>query len=186
MKKYDGYEQTEAFTGDYETLEPTGYICIIVGAKVEEKDYGHLMRIAYDIVEGEHKEFYKRMFERKKENNSEAKWPGMYYQTVKSDGLGYFKGFIQAVEQSNSGYKWNWDEKKLIGKLFGGLFGEEEYLGNDNKVKTSVKCRYVKPVETIRSGDYKVPEIKRLNNTPEQTGSSYSGMEMPPDDDLPF
>lgn len=30
MKKYDGYEQAEAFTGEYEKLEAGGYVCKIL------------------------------------------------------------------------------------------------------------------------------------------------------------
>ena len=30
--------------------------------------------------------------------------------------LPFFKAFITAVEKTNAGYQWDWDEKKLIGK----------------------------------------------------------------------
>lgn len=42
----------------------------------------------------------------------------------------YFKGFITAVEESNPGYKWNWDEKTLKGKKIGIVFRMEEYSYN--------------------------------------------------------
>jgi len=163
MKKYDEYEGSEAFTGDFEVLEPGGYICKILQVTVEEKDYGHLMRIGFDISEGEHKDFYKRSFDRKKETNPDAKWPGMYYQTIKGSDIKYFKGFISAIENSNSGYKWDWDEKKLKGKLFGGVFGQEEFENRQGEVKLSTKCFYARSVEQIKKG-VEVPAIKRLKN----------------------
>lgn len=181
MKKYADYDQTEAFTGEFERLTPGGHICVILKVVVEEKDYGHLMRIAFDIANGENEGFYDRQFKRKKQNNPDVKWPGMYYQTVKEEDLRYFKGFIQAIEASNPGYKWDWDEKKLAGKLFGGVFGEEEYLANDGKIKTSVKCRYIRTVEQIKAG-VEIPETKRL-----QTNPGNFGQEIPfTDDDIPF
>jgi hypothetical protein len=183
MKKYDGYDNAEAFTGDYEQLEPGGYVCQILKVVSEEKDYGHLLRIGFDIVEGEHKEFYKRQHARKKETNPQAKWPGMYYQTVKEDDLRYFKGFIVAIESSNPGFKWAWDEQKLVGKLFGGVFGQEEYIIQQGKrageIGLSTKCRFIRTIEQVRNG-VDIPEVKQLNgghaNTPVEVDES----------DLPF
>jgi hypothetical protein len=180
MKKYEGYDSVEAFTGEFEKLPPGGYICVILKVAVEEKNYGHLMRIAFDIADGPHEGYYDRQFKRRKENNKDARWPGMFYQTIKEDSLQYFKGFMTAIEASNPGFKWDWDEKKLAGKLFGGVFGEEEYLGNDNKVRTSVKCMYVRSVEQIKAG-VKVPDAKKLEPYT-QFGQEVTFT----DDDIPF
>lgn len=183
MRKYENFDKVEAYTGEYEKLEPGGYVCKILQVKVEEKNYGHLMRIAFDIAEGEHKDYYKRLFDRTKQNGSnEVKWRGMYYQTVKEDSLQYFKGFITAIENSNLGYKWNWDEKTLVGKLFGGVFGEEEYKGADGKIKLGVKCMQVRSVDKIRNGEYTIPSVKKLS------ASADSGYTVVADEDseLPF
>jgi hypothetical protein len=185
MQKYDGYDKAVAFTGDFETLAAGGYVCKILKVTSEDKDYGTLLRIGFDIAEGEHKDFYKRSFERKKLTNSDAKWGGMYYQTVKQDDLKYFKGFMTAIEGSNSGFKWDWDEKKLVGKLFGGLFGEEEYERNDGEVGKSVKCKQVRTADKIRTGDFTIPEIKRLSGS--STSSNHVDMtDSEIDSELPF
>jgi hypothetical protein len=188
MKKYDGYDNVQAFTGEYERLEPGGYICRILKIEAVENDgtknYDTLLKIAYDIAEGDHKDYFRRQFERKKQSNPDAKWSGMYYQTVKSDDLRYFKGFITAIEQSNSGYKWNWDEQTLKNKIFGGVFGEEEYLGNDGKVRTSVKLQWVRSADKIRSGDFTVPEKKLLKGNVSQNNSQVDNVDDDPD--LPF
>ncbi len=151
--------------------------------QAEEKDYGTLLKIAFDIAEGEHEGYYKRRFESKKQSNPDAKWPGMYYQAAKQDDLRYFKGFITSIEASNPGFKWNWDEKKLVGKLFGGIFGEEEYEKTDGSIGTIVKCRFVRSVDAIREGKFKVPEKKRLQpsslNEPNYTTQDIL-------DELPF
>jgi len=185
MKKYDGYTQAEAFTGDYERIILGGHICVILKVVAEEKEYGTLLRIAFDIADGENEGFYDRQFKRKKQNNSEAKWPGMYYQTIKQDNLSYFKGFMTSIEKSNSGYVWDWDEKKLVGKLFGGIFGEEEYMGNDGTVKTSTKCRFVASVDKVKEG-VKIPEIKKLQNTSTGAGFQYGHEVNVDDSDIPF
>ena len=107
----------------------------------------------------------------------------MYHQTVRQDDLRYFKGFMTSIEASNPGFKWNWDEKKLAGKLFGGIFGEEEYEKQDGSIGTIVKCRFVRSVDAIREGKFKIPEIKRLQpsslNEPNYTTQDIL-------DELPF
>ena len=184
MERYESYDKTEAFTGEYETLTVGGKICRILKIAVESKDYGKLMRVAFDIAEGENAWYYKRLFDRKKETNPDAKWAGMYYQTIKDgEDMKYFKGFMTAIENSNPGFKWDWDENKLIGKLFGGVFAEEEYKGNDGDIKVSVKCRFVRSVEQIRKG-VKIPEIKRLNKNAGHIPVGYDHSEA--EADLPF
>lgn len=195
MKKFENWDKVEAkIPGEFETLKPGGYICKILQVKAEENDgtksYDTLLRIFFDIAEGEYKDYFKKQFERRKEQNPDAKWPGMYYQPVKADDLGYFKGFITAIEKSNPGYKWNWDEKTLVGKLFGGIFGEEEYEGNDGSIKTKVRCRFIRSVDTVRSGDFKIPELKplKLKNTSSYTSTENKSFEelLNNDDGFPF
>lgn len=180
MKQYDGYNEADAFTGEYEKLTPGGYICKILKVESEEKPYGDLLRIAFDIVEGEHEGFYKRSFENKKQFSEDAKWPGMYYQTIKQDDLRFFKGFITSLEASNNKFTWDWDEKKLVGKLFGGVFGEEEYRKNDGSIGMSCKCKSVRSVEAIKKGNFKRPDIKKLAED-----NSWTAVVID-DDELPF
>jgi hypothetical protein len=184
MKKYDGYDQAEAFTGDFEQITLGGHICKILKVTIEDKDYGQLMRIGFDIAEGEDKDFYKRQFNNAVKSNPDAKWRGMYYQTIKEDDLRFFKGFITVLENSNSGFKWDWDEKKLVGKLFGGVFGQEEYLNDKNEIKISTKCVFVRSTDQIRKG-VPVPEIKRLKNT-QSSNAPTSFYDNANTDDLPF
>ena len=196
MKRYDGYEQAEAFTGNFERLEPGGYICQILDVKAEEKDYGTLLRVAFDIAEGDNKGYFRQLFDKRKESYDNPKWPngGMYYQTVKSDDLRFFKGFITAIEESNSGYKWNWDENTLKGKVFGGIFGEEEYENNNGEIKAAIKCRWVRSADKVRSGDFEIPEKKALNNHSQPNNTNMSAAndfyntlaEGADDGDLPF
>ena len=185
LNKYkEAYNETGAFTtNDYETLEPGGYICTIKGVEVEKKHYGELFRISFDIWEGDKKGFYTRLYKSLKEKYDTARWSGMYYQSLSLKGMGYFKAFMESVEQSNNGYKWNWNADSLKGKLFGGIFGEEEYENNQGELKTIVKCMYVTTVGRIRNNNYTVPEKKVLQKS-DNAFSGFTGVDS--DDDLPF
>jgi hypothetical protein len=159
MKHYEGYAEAKAITGEFDSMVPGGYICKIKAVTCEDKPYGELLTIEFDIAEGEKKGFYQKQFDETK------KWYGKYYQTIKKDDLRFFKGFITAIEESNSGFKWNWDEKALVGKLFGAIFAEEEYQNDKGEVKVSCKCRQVRSVQAIKEGKFKVPELKKLSNS---------------------
>ena len=95
---------------------------------------------------------------------------------------GFFKGFITSVEESNPGYRFNWDELGLEGKLVGLVFGEEEYLGNDGKPHTSVKAQRARSVEAIRAG-VPGPQAKKLNAESAKPAQGFTEVE---DDELPF
>jgi hypothetical protein len=110
MQKYDNYETTEAFTGDFEQLELGGHVCRILKAEVVNKDYGQLLTIEFDIADGKQKGFFQKRYKESLDKNlSSAKWPnaGKYYQTIKKDDLRFFKAFNQAIEKSNDGYKFD-------------------------------------------------------------------------------
>lgn len=189
MKKLQGYDEAQALTGEYERLEAGGYICKIKGAKEETSKNGKKMLvIAFDIEEGEHKGFYQRQHEENMKNadpNNMPKWRGVYRQMLEGEkAVGYLKGLMTSLENSNTNFKWDWDEKKLTGLLFGGIFGEEEYERIDGSIGTSTKLKYIRTVQAIRDGKYKVPDIKKLPQKGEAFEEFLSNTNQ--DDDLPF
>lgn len=38
---------------------------------------------------------------------------GLFRQGYEGKQLPFFKGMITCIEESNEGYEWNWDEKRL-------------------------------------------------------------------------
>lgn len=167
VKKPNDWENTTAFTGTFQSLPAGGYICKIIKVKAEEKNGRERLAIAFDIADGEYVDFFYKDFNSKKAKDADAKWPvgGMYYQyTTTQDGKcnGFFKGMIENIKASNPQFEWDWDETSLHGMLFGGLFGREEYIGNDGKSHWSTKCQKFLPVEGIT--EMAAPEDKPLNN----------------------
>lgn len=190
MEKLNGYDEAQAITGEFETLEAGGYICKIINAKEEKSQSGkRMLVIAFDIAEGEHKDFYKKRYENlvksNKDPNTVIKWPnnGIYRQMLDGEYASrYLKGMMTALENSNSNFKWDWDEKKLVNLLFGGVFGREEYEGQDGKIKKATKLRWIRSVEKIRNGEFTIPEDILLEKT-ESNFTYNTGNEV---DDLPF
>ena len=73
------------------------------------------------------------------------------------------KGFTTAIENSNPGYTWDFNEKKLKGKVVGLVLGEEEFLNSSGKVCTRTYVAAVRSVDVIREGKFDVPELKKLS-----------------------
>lgn len=174
---------------DYAKVTPGGYVCGITAVEdvpySEELRKGDYLKIEYDIAEGELKNYYRDLYKAK------AFWGGSFIKSYKESALPFFKGFMTAVENSNSGYKWNNDEKTLLRKFVGLVLAEEEYKGNDGTVKTRLYVAAVHSADKIRKGEFEVPAIKRLNGTSNTsaaaTGTLPDGFEtVLVDGDLPF
>lgn len=202
MKKFNGYEETQVFEGG-QALTEGGKILKIIGAKVESYPNCDILKVAYDIVEGAEgeKDYFKTKHENDKKQDAAAKWKGVFDVFLpkddESDNDKYtkqaFKRFTTSVEKSNSGYTWNWDEKSLTGKFFGGVFGKEEFQTKDGDYKFAVKCRFANSVDTIKEGKFKIPEPKMTKEHREQKSASNQNIsttanyqEIPDTDGVPF
>ena len=169
IAKPKDWETAQAYTGESEQLTPGGHIVRIMGMRQEmSKNNKPMIVVAFDIEEGSASDgFYRRMHDNKKKFDAGAKWQGVIrYMLYGKDGVstnGFFKGFIGAVEESNPGFTWNWDERSVAGKLVGMVFGEEEYRKQDGNIGTSVKAQQARSVQAIRDG-VEVPAKKVLND----------------------
>lgn len=178
-----GYNSTEAVVvGESKKLPAGNYICEILNVKVEQSKSGRLMLvIQFDIKEGEYAKYYQNTYKASKESNPDAKYRGIYYQLMDGDNTKYYKGFLSSIEKSNNikidaenGY----DSNILIGKVFGGRFGEEEYEYNGD-IKTTTKLRYVVDVGSLEKQP--ILNVKKL----QMVDSDYS-VEPVSEDNLPF
>lgn len=196
MNKPHDWDTTTAATGEgYPQIPKGGYVCKVISAK-EEDIYNNrkALVIAFDIAEGEHKDYYKNRFESDKTNINivSPKWKGIYrlVETTKDGKTNPFlKGFITVVENSNKGYTFDFNEKTLKDKLFGGIFGYEEFM-TDNGVRSVVKCKLALSVNKIRNGDFKIPEDVIINKDSIGSSGSIPGFTPVTDneyeEDIPF
>ena len=182
------WDTAQAYTGDVERMTPGGHIVKIMNARMDMSKNGRpMLVVSFDICEGSPLDgFYRRKHDSRKNAGFTTGWGGVIrFMLYASDGVstnGFFKGFITSVEESNPGYRFNWDERGLEGKLVGLVFGEEEYLGNDGKPHTSVKAQQARSVEAIRAG-VPVPQAKKLNAESAKPVQGFTEVE---DDELPF
>ena len=171
------FAQTEVSGGtDFVRLPAGGYVCRIIKVEdhAEEKPY---LRVVYDIAEGQYAGYYSD------EWGKENEWAHDMCQYYTPAAYGIFKGFLKAVDISNStdfegAAAEGFDEKVLVGQLVGLIIGEEEYESNDGSIKTRLRVRGSRPIQNIREGRFKYPEIKKLETDEAPTPIS--------DDEFPF
>jgi len=191
MKKPEGYDDVQAFTGDFQVLPAGGYVCRIISAKeVTSQNGNDMLEIEFDVDKGEFKDIYTQAFE----GSEKRKWPhvGKFVQLIYgTDGRAnqYFKGMMVNIEKSNPEFVWDWDERTLKGKLFGGVFGREEYFNQYRGEYTfNTKLKFVRAVDVIERGRFVVPEDKLdpANSKNTQSSLPIVNLEISEDDDLPF
>lgn len=184
--------------GRFVPLPAGGYIVVINGAELKTSDKGYeYLDLIIDICEGEYKDYYSKDFYA--QEGKDKRWRGHYIQGTPKNGekpASFFKGMIRAIEESNPGYTWNWDERSLVGRIVGCLFREEEYEKNNGETGVITKAAFVCGADRIRQGDFKVPQRKTLPNRPPVTGYANgfsqpqqqmpSGFEAITDDNIPF
>lgn len=188
IKKFGGYDDIQVFEGGA-SIEPGGYELQIIGAKVEKFSNCEILKVAFDIINNDkYAGFYSTRFKSAKAQDPNAKWGGVFDVFIpKDDGTeldGYtkqaFKRFITSVEHSNQGYAWDWNENSLNGKTFGGVFGKEQFEAKDGALKFTVKCRFPRSIESIRSGNYTIPEDKLCDKpataSTADMGSAYNDL----------
>ena len=186
MKKPNNFENTPC-VGDYETLEAGAYKCKILKAEECVASNGkEFIRLSFDIAEGEKKDFYKNKYSN--DTREQKKWSGVmvvFSEDFEGNASKYFKTLITSAEESNLGYKFDFNKvEDLKDKKIGIVFREEEFLDTFNQIKIAVKpfraCGYDKTEEQKIPIRKEIPDDKKeaiedmFNNIPSDN------------DDLPF
>ena len=191
IKAFNGLEIKKS-VGASEPLPAGGYVAKILNAKVEEYSWGEVLVISFDIADGEYKDFFSKQY---KENTREdKKWKGNFRLTVPNEGNQYFDSqkrtfgnAIWAIEESNPGYHWDWNEAALKGKMVGVLFRNFEWEMDDGRSGWSTECCTFVSTEDVRTGNFKQPKDKPLKRKESYSSNQFSEMvEIDSTEDLPF
>lgn len=161
---------------EYLKVVPGGYICQIMD--IEDNEDKEYLKIYYDIVDGDFKNHYSKL---KAERDFSLPF---FIRSYKDKAMPFFKAMLTAMEGSNKGFiaeAFDNEPEKLVGKYIGLVLGEEEYLGTDGEVKTTLKPQQTRSTKVIKEGNFKVPEIKKLKLKDEPM--KWEALD---DDELPF
>ena len=155
-------------------LEPGGYVCRITA--VEDVPSREYLWVVYDVIEGERAGVYAGL-------PKSDDWKHRFTRSYKDTARGMFKAFVNRVEESNPGFKWDGsDERQFVGKLVGLVFQKEQYTNDKGDDKERTVVVGVESADDIRKGGYYMPEPKDRRAKVESAAAAQSG----PYDDIPF
>lgn len=167
MEKIENWDNVEAKgMEDFKALPIGAYECVIKEANIHKnkETQKESFKVSIDIASGEFKDYFQKRYDNssfhpKKWDNNAVK-----YLAFKGDNVSYFKGFITCVENSNPGYKWDWDESKLTGKKICGVFQYEEYQKQDGSNAVKVRLNKFRSIDKIKETYDNLNDSVRLLN----------------------
>ena len=190
FKKPKDYDNVKV--GEPRILPAGGYICKILNAEETESRNGKpMLKVSFDIDEGEFKGYFRDLFKGWKENSDDpatVKWPFtgtkwvMFYNSEGKTNRD-FKSFCTALEDSGTKVWINdtFDVNGLRGATIGLIFRREEHEYNNARSWRTVPVGF-RSVKTIEEGNYNVPEDKPLPEPVLTETDSFTAL----DEDLPF
>ena len=186
-KDYDSVK-----VGEPRILPAGGYICKILNAEeTESRNRKPMLKVSFDIDEGEYKGYFRDLFKGWKESSDDpatVKWPFtgtkwvMFYNSEGKTNRD-FKSFCTALEDSGTKVWINdtFDVNGLRGATLGLIFRREEHEYNNARSWRTVPVGF-RSVKTIEEGNYNVPEDKPLPEPVLTETDSFTAL----DEDLPF
>lgn len=193
MKKFSKFDTATIRKGSlFEPLPKGAYVIKILRAEEEENKSGEgsHIKIAFDIAEGEHKDFYKKQFDAVTDEDKHWPWDAVYNLAAPDDNspqwqIDNFGTFVAALEDSNPKYHWDWDESKWKGLVLGALFRIEQNENGGN-VYSHTRPLWFRDAQAVRDGKCgKLPNDKLVP----APADGFVKLDMPaPDEDteIPF
>ena len=190
FKKPKDYDSIKI--GEPRILPAGGYICKILNAEETESRNGKpMLKVSFDIDEGEYKGYFRDLFKGWKESSDDpatVKWPFtgtkwvMFYNSEGKTNRD-FKSFCTALEDSGTKVWINdtFDVNGLRGATLGMIFRREEHEYNNARSWRTVPVGF-RSVKTIEDGNFNVPEDKPLPEPILTETDSFQALE----EDLPF
>ena len=192
FKKPKDYDNVKV--GERKILPAGGYVCRILKAEETESKAGKpMIKVAFDIAEGEFKGYFRDMFDSWKAGSDDpqsVKWPFTGTKWIllynnEGETNRDFKSFCTALEDSGTDVwkKDAFDAAGLKDAQLGIIFRREEHEYMNTRSWRTVPV-WFRSVDSVRGGDFTVPDDKPL---PQITGTldipdSFSAAE----DDIPF
>ena len=167
IKRFGNYKAEYQAGGSFEPLAPGAYVCSIIGAKVEETQYGQKLVFQVDVIEGEAAGYFQKRYQAGAGGQYENKYKGVFRINVptgdgsEQDGwaINKFNSTMGAIEMSNPGFRFDFDKPEI------GAFV---------------------PVDDVRMGKVRPMKKRELRNQPEETAPMASGFTAVETDELPF
>ena len=197
MKAFEGFK-SERSGNSFPMLPVGAYVCKIMNVKIDGTEPDQQLVLRLDIVEGEFTSYYTNRYNHDAGQGAQrrqygvAKYKGDFRLNIPNPAntkrehpewdVAAFNNMVFCVESSNAGYKWDWNEAGLKGKLVGINVRAGTYNGN-----AYTTIGKLEPVDDVRKGLCKPMKPKADSHPPlAETTGDPSGFTMVETDELPF
>ena len=192
FRKPKDYDNVKVGTG-FKVLPAGGYVCEVLKAEETESSKGRpMVKVAFDITEGEYKGYFREMFDGWKASSDDptgVKWPftgTKWILLYDSEGATNrdFKSFCTALEDSGTEVWKNdtFNAAGLKGAKLGIIFRREEHEYQNTRSWRTMPWGF-RSVKAIEENSYTVPDDKPLApKIYDDLPDSFSAAE----DDIPF
>lgn len=175
----------------FDQLPKGAYVCKIMHLEEATSKKGNpMIKIYFDIAEGDYKDFYKKQYEADTREDKVWSYDATYYLTIPTEGCLPFiteqwDTFWADIEDSNNGFVFDGDEKKAEGKTFGGVFRIEQTEANNGNVYDHTRLAFTRIAQDIRDGKItKLPKDKLVGT--EGSADDFVNVPETTAEDLPW
>jgi len=192
MKQFEGFKSEAA--GTRMPMLPAGtYVAAIKNVKIDGAEPDQQLVLRLEIIEGDWAGYYTKRFEHDSANasggNYQVKYKGDLRIQIPNQAnakrnhpewdVKAFNHTIWCVEQSNSGYHWDWNEMGLKGKTVGINVREGMYNGNPY-----TQIGRLEVADDVRKGI--VQTMKPKKGSGDANDTDPSGFTVVETEELPF
>lgn len=169
LVKPNNYDEVQV-NQDFERLELGGHKGVIIKAEEYTSDVSGKtsLKVYVDTAKDDKQPgYFKKQYDN--DTREDKKYPN---RAIKYVSLGdsetqvkMLKAFITAVENSNSGYTFDWKKEvdQLKGKKVGLIFGLEEYTKQDGSTGTVTKLNQFRSIDKVDNA--LIPRVKLLDGS---------------------
>ena len=185
FNKPAGYDEVQA-GGDFTPIELGGHKLIIKALEECKASNGNTyLKVSFDTASDDKQpNYYADAW--KNDTRDQKKWGGvaMVFPTdMNGKTSKTFKQFCTSIERSNNS-KIQWGagfEASIVGKLIGGVFGEEEYINDNGEKKVARKLFWWRSTDGVQKA--KIPDRRTVD---EDASSGFMSIPDGIEEDLPF
>ena len=169
IKKPSNWDAVEVTEFDFTPIELGGHKGIIMKAEeyTSPQSGKTSLKVSVDTAKDDKQpEYFAEQY--KNDTRIDRKYPNGAIKYIplgeEENQVKMLKAFITSYENSNScQFDWDKDWVQLKGKKIGLVFGMEEYLNQEGKLKTVNKLREFRSIDKV--DNIKIPKVKLLDGS---------------------
>ena len=180
------YDETREVHGRQQKIPAGCYVAIIQRVSLDITGYGNqCLKVVYDIAEGEYAKCFSDMA-----GDPEQDWKHNFEIDIQQSNGGLLNTFIKAVQLSNPGYVFNWDDpnniESLVGRTFGVVFQQRLYTltrgANKGQTRDQLDMWDTVDANAIRTGvvNFVPPVNDKRTNKGEAAQGAGAPVAVPP------